>query len=388
MHGMTSDTVRRYFGPDAKARHGVVGWVQDHRRWLLVVLLPTLIVAAYYGLIATPQYQSEAHFLVRSTGGGGQGASGFGEALSIVGVTSQGSTDALAVGDYLNSHDAVDTLRSRVDLVDIFRRPGTDLLSRMWPSDPTPETLLRYYHGQVAVTHESETGLMVLKVRTFRPQDSYTVITALLQLGEQRVNQLNGRAYQSSLAAARRNLGEAEQAVTAAQQRLTAYRQGRRNIDPQATGQAQLGLVSGLQAQLSQARARFASIAGALSPTSPQYVAAKRQVDALAAQVAGQEARLTGGQNTIAGTIGGFEELQLRQQFAAKRYDAAAAALEKARDQAQRQQLFIVRTVEPNMPVKSQYPKGLKTVATVFFSLLLIYAIGWLIAAGVREHAA
>lgn len=388
MHGMTSETVRRHFGDYADRAPGLVRWVADHRRWLLIVMLPTLLVALYFAVIAGNQYQSEAHFIVRSAGSPAQEVGGIGQALSMVGVSNPSQTDALAVGDYLNSHDAVAALGKRLDLVAMFRRPEADLLSRMWVSQPTPETLLKYYRSKVQVTHESETGLMIAKVRAFRPSDSYAIIDAMLALGEQRVNQLNARAYQASLTVARRNLAEAETGVTTAQRRLTAYRQGRRNIDPEATGKAQVSLVSDLQSRLSQARAQQQAMAASLNPSSPQYQAISRQVSALAGQVAAQEGRLTGGGDTIAGKIGGFEELQLRQQFAAKRYDAAAAAMEKARDQAQRQQLFIVRIVEPNMPVKSTYPKGLKTIATVFLSLLLIYAIGWLIAAGVKEHAA
>jgi capsular polysaccharide transport system permease protein len=46
-----------------------------------------------------------------------------------------------------------------------------------------------------------------------------------------------------------------------------------------------------------------------------------------------------------------------------------------------------VRVVEPNLPGKALHPQRLKITATVFFSLLLSYAVGWLILAGVREHA-
>jgi capsular polysaccharide transport system permease protein len=294
----------------------------------------------------------------------------------------------MSVGDYLTSHDAVAALQKQVNLVAMFRRPEADLLSRLWPSDPTPEKLLEYYRDKVEVRHQSDSGLTEVTVKGFRPADSYQVLNAMLNLGEQRVNQLNDRAMQSSLAAARRQVAEAEDGITRSQRALTAFRQGRRNIDPQATGQAQVGLVSALQAQLAAARAQAGALAATLAPNSPQVIAANRRVAALAAQVAGQEGRLTGGANNIAGNIGGYEELQLRKEFAAKRYDAAAAALEKAREQARQQQLFLVRVVEPNMPVKALYPKGLKTVLTVFFGLVIAYGIAWLIAAGMKEHAA
>ena len=101
-----------------------------------------------------------------------------------------------------------------------------------------------------------------------------------------------------------------------------------------------------------------------------------------------RRAALTGSSQAIATDIGGFENLQLRQSFLAKRYEAAAASLDKARDNALRQQLYLVRVVDANMPVKALYPERWRILATVVIALLLAYSIGWLIVAGVREHAA
>jgi capsular polysaccharide transport system permease protein len=63
-------------------------------------------------------------------------------------------------------------------------------------------------------------------------------------------------------------------------------------------------------------------------------------------------------------------------------------ALENARLQAMRQQLFVVDVVRPNLPERALFPRRTMMVATVFLALLLSYSIGWLIIAGMREHAA
>jgi capsular polysaccharide transport system permease protein len=63
-------------------------------------------------------------------------------------------------------------------------------------------------------------------------------------------------------------------------------------------------------------------------------------------------------------------------------------ALETARLQAIRQQLFVVNVVRPNLPEYALYPKGTMMIATVFLAFLLAYCIGWLMIAGMREHAA
>jgi capsular polysaccharide transport system permease protein len=368
----------------------IVAWLRGKRVFLLVVILPTLLVAIYYGFIASDQYESQADFIVRAAQDSPAPPTGLGQILSLAGGGGGGAqSEALSVSDYLSSHDAVAALRNSVQLVERFRRPEIDPISRLHSANPKAENLLKYYRKHVDIESDNDTGITTLRVRTFRPEDSYAIINALLAIGEQRVNALNVRLYQDTLAVAKRELDEAETAVTQSQSTMTGFRQTNEDIDPTGSGAAQIRLVSDLSASLSAARAQLAGMAGAIRPDSPQYIAQAARVRALEAQVAAQSGHLAsnGGGKTIATDLGAYEGLRLRQDFAAKRYAAAAAALEEARERAMKQQLFVVRVVEPNVPQKSTYPKRLTMIATVFFGLLFVYAIGWLIAAGVKEHA-
>ncbi|MDB5662576.1 MAG: Capsule polysaccharide export-like protein, partial [Sphingomonas bacterium] len=339
-------------------------------------------------LIASDQYQSEAHFLVRTTDAGVTGGIGVSQVLSAATGLSAAQSEAMSVSDYLTSHDVVATLRKRDQLVERFRRPGVDITSRLSSDNPTPERLLGYYRKQVSVQYNTETGITTLKVRSFTPQDSYHLVRRLLELGESRVNFLNQRGYSDSIATSRRQLADAEQALTAVQLQLKRFRNAQSDIDPKASGQAQIELVTSLNGQLSTARAQLSAMGGLIDRSSPQYRAVAARVAALESQVAAQAGRLTGGGGAIANDIGGYEDLQLRQAFLSKRYEAAATSLERAREQALRQQLYVVRVVDANLPVKALFPERWRILATVVIALLLIYSIGWLIAAGVREHAA
>jgi capsular polysaccharide transport system permease protein len=367
----------------------LAAWADRQRYLLLVVFAPTILLASYLYLIASDQYQSEAHFVVNS---GGDGASvpptGLGQMLGMSAAFSGSQGQILSVTDYLQSHDAVDTLRKRADLVSIFRRPGIDIMSRLWQADPTPETLLRYYRGKVNVHYDRDTGITTLKVRTFRGIDSYRISEDLLRLGEARVNEMNRRSYNDAVAMAREQLALAENSVADVQRRITTYRQMGHDIDPQGTGEAQTKLVIDLRGNLAAAQAQLDSMGSTISHSSPQYVALARHIASLQRELAGQAATLTGSGRTIAQNLGGYEDLKVRQDFVAKRYEAAAAALEKAQQEAQKQQLYLVRVVNPNLPVKALFPERAKIVITVFVGLMLAYSIGWLIAAGVREHAA
>ncbi|WP_294389608.1 lipopolysaccharide biosynthesis protein [uncultured Sphingomonas sp.] len=387
MHGImapagSEEHAERGFARDA------YGWVRRNRLFMYIVVLPTLLVACYLFLVASDQYESEAHFLVRSSDVAAVPGTGVSQALSVITGVGPAQTEAMSVADYLTSHDAVDSLRRDDQLVERFSRKDADIFSRLWQSNPSPEQLLRYYRRQVKVHYNTETGITTLDVRSFRPEDSYGLARKLLDLGEQRVNTLNVRSYSDAVRMAEKQLARAETDLAAAQGQLTSFRQSRREIDPEASGQAQLGLVAQLTEQLATSRAQLSAMGQAIDRNSPQYRALADHVSALQAQVNAQSGRLAGGTGAIASNIGGFQKLELRQQFLAKRYEAAAASLDRARDQAIRKQLYLVRVVDANMPVKALYPERWRILATVVIALLLAYSIGWLIAAGVREHAA
>lgn len=388
MHGVLIPKIRGDLGPGPSRIRRLRDWAARRRAFLAVVVIPLLLVGAYLFLVASDQYESEAHFLVRRTDSAPMAGVGVSQAISMATGLSAAQGEAMSIADYLTSHDAVATLRAKDRLVERFRYPGADITSRLSSDTPSPEKLLKFYRKQVSINYNTETAITTLTVHSFTPRDSYDLVRDLLVLGEQRVNLLNRRSYEDAVAVARAQLGEAEGALSAAQSKLTQFRQVRGDIDPTASGQAQIGLVTTLTAQLSAARAQLSAMGGLIERTSPQYRAVQARVGALAAQVAGQNGRLVGGSRAIANDIGGYEGLRLRQEFLAKRYEAAALSLQHAREEALRQQLYVVRVVDANMPVKALFPERWRILATAAIGLLLVYAIGWLIAAGVREHAA
>jgi capsular polysaccharide transport system permease protein len=360
------------------------------RHWSLFafVLLPTLLAAFYLFVIASDQYESESVFVVRGTQSDGPRSGSLTELLGIAGAGSPAQAENRSIGQYLLSHDALKALKAQgIDLVAMYRRAEADPVSRLWYADPTAESLLEYYRDHVAIAYDPDDGMTRLRVRAFRPDDALTLATALLRLGEDRINTFNARALDTVMAASTRDVASAETELTGIQRQLTRFREGRRDIDPRANAAGTQELVGSLEAQLAQARAQYAAMAGILSPGSPQLAALQARIRGLQSQLGSQSGRLTGAGAAIAPRLADYEELMLRQSFAAKRYEAARTAQQVARNQAIRQQLFVVAVVEPNRPEKSLYPRRFMLIASIFAGLLVSWGIGWLLVAGVREHA-
>lgn len=373
--------------PLPRRRGRLQALLHRYRMILLVIGLPMLVASTYFLLVATPQYQSEARFLVRTRSGGPTASSALGSLLTSAGFTSS-NEDALAIVDFIKSRDALDGVQRTLNLVEIWRRPEADLVARLWDSDPPAERLLKYYKRMVNVSHDSSSGTVTLSVRAFRTEDAQAVAEALLTLSEGLVNKLGDRARENTLNVARAEVTRAEQRVIAAREAVTDFRVRERLVDPASEAKASLEIVAKLEATLTQARAELIEKTAYLRPGNPELRNVQNRIDALERQIAIERARITAdGQQALPQQLAGYERLLLEREFADKQLASATASLETARVDAQRQALFLARVVEPNMAQEAEYPKAGFILGSLFAILCVLYAMGWLVVAGVREHA-
>jgi len=362
-------------------------WIR--RPFVLIVLLPTLIAAFYLFLVASDQYRSEAQFVVRSMQSDSAPTGGMGQLLGLSGVLSPGQREAQSIREYLLSMDAIAALKGRgIDLVGTYRRPGTDPLSRLWYAEPRAETLRDYYRRHVDIVYDPDDAITRVSVHAFRPADAQRIARALLALGEARVNAFNDRLFKASFAQAQTDLNGAQADLGSIQAQLAVFRESNRDIDPQGSGEGGLKLLEEQQAALDAQRTLLADMSRQLSPKSPQVMAQRSRVAAMAQALETSRGRLTGAPQAVSSRLGVYENLKLQQDFAAKRYEAARAALEAARDRAEKDRLFVIEVVQPNLPEKPDLPRPARTTLLIFVALLLAYGIGWMLIAGIREHQA
>ena len=351
---------------------------------LVVVALPTLLAAVYFLLIASPRYVSEARFIVRAAAQ--PQPSSVGVALQGVGL-SPVQTDAFAVHDWMRSRDAVTELSARANLEEVLGAPGADPFSR-WPrpgEGRTTEGLHRAFRRFVSVGYDSTTGISVLRVEAYDPEDSRRLAEALLQGGERLVNRLNERAAADAVAEGARAVDEAETRLAAVQGRLTAFRNRERFIDPQGAAEAGTQLITALSTQLATLRADRAQLA-AEAPQSPQLPSLDGRIAALSRQIAAERAKIAGEADSLAPRVSAYEDLVLERQFADRQLAEATTALVEARQEARRQALYLERVVGPGLPDEATRPRRWRAVLIVFVGALMIWAIGRLLVAGLREH--
>lgn len=383
-----TDSKLNYVGPIPK----MLAFERERREWwrkipiagLLIVGLPTLLATIYFLLIASPRYVSEARFIVRSAG---QNApTSLGVALQGVGIAPT-QTDAFAVHEYVTSRDGLAGLSRRYDIRDILAPPGVDAFSRFprpWEGRSN-EALYKGFQRFITVGYDSATGISTLRVEAFRPRDAQTLTEALLSSSEDLVNRMNERSSADAVSDALRSRDEARGRLSQAQQQLTAFRNREQFLDPAAAAAEGNELIGGLLAQVATLRADRAQLASE-APNSPQLPIFDSRIAAYTAQIASERAKLAGAAGSLAPKISIYEDLSLDREFADRELTQASAAVVSAEQEARRQKLYLDRIVNPSLPDEASEPKRWLSILTVFASTLLIYGVGWLVYAGVREH--
>ncbi|MDX3901015.1 MAG: capsule biosynthesis protein [Sphingobium sp.] len=373
---------------EAPARHfALAHWVRKRRWFLVMVVLPTLLAALYYGLIASDIYISESRFVIKSPDQKRGQVSTLANLVQTTGL-SGGQEQTNEVLTFVRSRDALRALEKNVAVRDRFAHPQADALSRF----PLPfsgssfESLFKYYGTMVEARMDSETSTAIIKVKGFTPQDAYRINRELLDLSEGLVNRLNGRAQSKGITEAQKQVELATQRARAARVALSQYRNSQALIDPTKQAGGVLEIANTLTAERAALQAQL-DIMQRLTPRNPSIPALRNRIAAIGTQIASQDSRVVGSGSGIASKLGGYENLLVEQEFATQSLNAANAALVQARAEAQRQQFYLERVVDPNLPDEPLLPKRFINVLIVFASAACLYFIAWMFMIGVLEHA-
>jgi len=350
-------------------------------RWWVGV--PALIAVLYYGLIASDYYQSEARFSIQSIDRGS--AIGLDSLLgALPGVGSD--KDALVVRDYILSRDVLTRLDKEHAFLKHYQDSG-DWFSKL-SRHATFEEAFDYYLSRVDVEFDTQSGISTLQVRALSAEKAAEFAGAILEYGEQLVNELSRRAETDRLNLAREEVRLGEERLAAARNAILNQQVVTKELNPAESAAAVMEIRTQLETELAKAQAELTEIVGYMRPDSPRAKALKNRIESLNKQVKHENRRLTSPEDeSLSSSIAGFEPLLLEKEFATKAYESALASLEVARTEAASQHRYLATIVAPSVPDEATHPRRLLDIITVVLAAMLAFGIGSLLIAAVREHA-
>lgn len=363
-------------------RESIIRSLQTQRLFWLVVVLPTLVAVVYFGFIAADVYISESRFVVRSPER--QTASPLGILLKGTGFT-RSQDDSFTVQDFILSRDALRVLDEKLELRaaykngDIFSRfPGLD-----W--DDSFENMHRYYQKMVGVQLDPVSSIATLTVRAFNANEAQQINRQLLEMGEALVNQLNERGRQDMIRFAANEVAEAEKKAKLAALAVARYRNEKGVMDPEKQSAIPLQQIAKLQDELIATKSQLSQLQ-LLTKDNPQIPVLRKRIQMLETEIDLESGRVAGGSLSLASKAAEFQRLALEKEFADKQLASALTSLEQARNEAQRQQLYLERIAKPSLPDAAMEPKRLRAILATLLLGLVAWGVLTMIVAGIREH--
>lgn len=361
--------------------------VRRNRWFVLGVVMPVLLSAIYYFLIASDQYVSESRFVIKAPNQRGGQVSTIANLIQTTGL-SAGQEQADQVIDYVRSRAALEGLTKAVPVKQAYGPGQADFISQFpmpWQQDAF-EDLYDYYRGKITINRDADTGLVVLRTIAFDGKNAQAINEQLLRQSEALVNELNERARRRAITEAEQRVNEAEQRVTAARKALASYRNQTELVDPLKQAGGIIEIANRLIAERSVLEAQLSTLER-LTPDHPSIPTLRQRIASLTREINRQTERIVGGSGAINSKLPNYEALAVEQEFAEQLLVLTRSTLEQARADALKQQFYLERVVNPNRPDLPEYPHALRIVLTIFGFALCLYFIIWMFVVGILEHA-
>lgn len=373
--------------------------INFHSTFILFVIIPSLVSICYLIFFASDQYVAETKFALRtaqldsgkdsssSSSTQGNGRANGSSSTSSLGLPAIAGQDSYIVAAYIRSPAIFRDLPPSLDVPGIFRRPEADFWARL-PADASAERLTKYWGSMVSTYVESSSGVVTVSVSAFRRDDALRLAQEITSASERLVNQLSARARADAMTRAELEVRRSEGLVQAALADMRTFRDTEGVISPgsEASNTSTLLLNAmtdriRLQSSLSTAEKVMSTDAPTLGPMRARLQAIDQQIEKLKSGLTGSR-----GDKVISASISRYEQLELQRQFAEKLYLMAQEALERAREKAERQSVYLSVFVPPYMPEEAEYPKRLAYSLLFPIGFLILWGIGAMLAATVQDH--
>ena len=347
-----------------------------------LVLLASILVVAYYTVVAAPRYATTTQFVVKEAGSNEAALMGF----AALGTTSSAMRDALIIKEYVESREMAVALDTAIALKKHYQSHEWDALSRL-SGDASVEDYLEYYKNHITVRHDELSDIVHIEVQAFTPEYSLLLGQTLLEQSEQFINALGDKMAREQLAYAQKEVERLYSNMKSQQQLLVHFQNNNELYNPEQQGSAMLAAIGNLQGQIITAQAKLKEMLAVMRDDAAEVKGQRILIKSLQQQLSEEQGKLTSDdQKSLNQITADFQEIKLNSELTTGLYQAALSGMEAVRADAYRKLKHLLIVQHPAQPETDQYPRRIYSIVTWFVSLLLLYLLSQLVWAIVKEH--
>lgn len=346
-------------------------------------LVLIILAIAYWGLIASDRYVSEARIVIdRTDMAGGQGA----DFVALITGGNKGN-DLMLLREHLRSVDMLNKLDAKLDLRGHYSDRQYDFISRMWFQDSSQEFFHRHFLGRVGIEMDNVAGVLRIRAQAYTPEMAQAIAVSLVEEGEAFMNEMAHRLAREQVAFLEKQVAQIGERVLKARTAVVEYQSAKGLVSPQASIEAIAAIVAKLEGQIAELKAKQQAMMGYLSPKAPEIAQLTLQIGALERQLREEQARLASPKgSTLSRTVEEFQRMQMEAEFAQDLYRNALAALEKGRIEAIRTLKKVSILQSPTRPQYPLEPRRIYNITIFAISVFVLVGIIQMLIAIIRDH--
>jgi len=227
------------------------------RLTLALLVIPALLGALYYGLLASDRYVSQTVVSVRDASNTSASSSVSSAAAALLGGSNPMSlTDLLYLESYIHSSDMADKMDAKLKLREHYATPVSDPFYRLW-SWMSHEQFVDYYRNRIELSHDEFSGLLTMDVQGFEPAFARELSQALVEESEKFINEYAHRIAREKMTFAETEVERSLGRLREAKGRVLTFQTLHKLLDPLAQSTANSSLTAELQASLSRQEAEL-----------------------------------------------------------------------------------------------------------------------------------
>ncbi len=353
------------------------------------VLVPTLLTVGYLAFYASDQYETEMSFTVQQGTKSQRSVTGVMALAAQISGFSSTSQETFMVLEYLRSAAVVHDIGGAAFLEPIFARNDIDYLARMDQKLPI-EDIVEFWRDKVIPELDARSGIINLKIRAFSAEDSELVAKKLLTLTEKLVNGISLRSRNDTLQRVEQDVKRSANILAETRLKLLSFRNTEQSIDPVQDAEQISIMITDLTLKRIEIETELETMTKQSSGNSPAIRVKKDQLDAFNQQITKLEARLTGSvgaKDTVSSKLIEYETLKTELAYREKLYSITLSGYEQAREEVEKQQIFVIPIVSPSVAESSTYPNFAETTVSIFMLCAALWSVLALTIAAVRDHS-
>jgi len=360
--------------------------------WFVLLVVPFVLFAFYQLVLAAPRYESRAQLIIQQPDGMSTMDPSM-ALLSGLGVGGSSTADTEIAKAYIHSQDMLNYLQQHSNLKAHYQQHG-DIFTGL-SSDASSEDLLNYYIDHTTIEIDEDSGVLKILAQGFTPEFANNLTKIIVSRAEWYINSIGHQLAEAQLQFIRLEHAKVEQRLRDAQKNILAFQQKNNLLDPEAEGLALQQITYGLEGQIATKSAQLKGLRSTMTDRAPQVVMLEAELNALKTQLELERERLsqqgseptntTANNRAVSQVLAQFSDLKIELELALKGYTASEVSLDKARIEAYRQLKYLVVVETATLPQDHQYPNAPYNILLFAVLQLMLFGIGKVILATVKE---